>query len=524
MKNRLSQLTFWRAVVGLIFVAGLYATFVRFGKGLGASTGLSDDFPWGIWIGFDLLVGVGLAAGGFVIAATVHIFNLEKYEPISRPAILTAFLGYLLVIVALLFDLGRPYRIWHPLVMWNPSSVMFEVAWCVMLYTTVLALEFSPMVLERFNLKVPLKLVRTIYLPVVIAGVLLSTLHQSSLGTLYVLVPDKLYGLWYSPFLPVFFFMSAIAAGLAMTIIESFLSYRAFGKRLEKDILEGIARVIVVFLAIYLVFKVQDLYRRGNLELVLMLNREAVLFWGEMGLGVLLPMVILFQTRLRQRQGLLFFSAFLVVIGFIVNRLNISITGMLHSEHYFPKWTEIAITVSLVTLGFVIFALAVRHFNVFPREELVHAKAEKGERHPVFTGNLVMAMWGLALVGLIAFGLTKTNGDANAEVAAEVAERTVDPMDTELSIPADKIIAQSEDSPGPVNFSHESHVYMQEPVQCTSCHASLFPIIAVTDTTPVSNSAVKRIYHEAESCGKCHNGEDAFEVEENCESCHQGTF
>ena len=135
MIKKLPQLSFWKIVAVIIFGFGLVATFLRFGKGLGAATHLTDEFPWGIWIGFDILVGVGLAAGGFVIAATVHIFNLEKYEAISRPSILTAFLGYLLVIVALLFDLGRPYRVWHPLVMWNPHSVMFEVGWCVTLYT-----------------------------------------------------------------------------------------------------------------------------------------------------------------------------------------------------------------------------------------------------------------------------------------------------------------------------------------------------------------------------------------------------
>ena len=234
MDTRAFSTRFWKAVfIGLVAV-GAYATFVRFAKGLGASTNLSDQFPWGLWIGFDILVGVGLAAGGFVIAATVHIFQLKQYSAISRPAILTAFLGYLLVIVALLFDLGRPYRIWHPIVMGNPHSVMFEVAICVMLYTAVLALEFSPLLFTRLGMTVPLKIVRGIYIPLVIVGVLLSTLHQSSLGTLYVIVPDKLHGLWYSPLLPVFFFLSAIAGGLAMTIFESFMSYRAFGKRLEQ--------------------------------------------------------------------------------------------------------------------------------------------------------------------------------------------------------------------------------------------------------------------------------------------------
>ena len=166
---------------------------------LGPSTNLNDQFPWGIWIGFDVLCGVMLAAGGFTLTAAVHIFNIKRLHPIVRPTILTAFLGYVLVCVALMYDLGRPYRIWHPLVMRNPHSVMFEVAYCVMLYTTVLSLEFSPIVLERFNLQKPLKIVRAALIPLVILGVILSTLHQSSLGTVYLIMPEKLHPLWYTP-------------------------------------------------------------------------------------------------------------------------------------------------------------------------------------------------------------------------------------------------------------------------------------------------------------------------------------
>src|SRR6266545_416156 len=272
-----------------------------------------------LWQGVLL---AGLAAGGFVVAATVHVFRIERYESIARPAVLTAFLGYILVIVGLLFDLGLPYRIWHPLVMWNPHSVMFEVAWCVTLYTTVLALEFLPLVLERFRLAKPLKVLRAIYVPLVIVGVLLSTLHQSSLGSLYVIVPDKLYGLWYTPLLPVFFFLSAVAGGLAMTIFESFMSYRAFGKRLEHHLLAGIARVLVVVLAVYALIKFQDLAGRGSLHLVWTLTPESVLFWGEIGLGVLLPMVLFALPQVRASERGLFFGALLTVMGFIVNRLN----------------------------------------------------------------------------------------------------------------------------------------------------------------------------------------------------------
>ena len=164
-------------------------TVLRFTRGLGAVTNLSDRFPWGLWIGFDVLCGVGLAAGAFTLTAIVHIFNLHRFEPIVRPTVLTGFLGYLLVIVGLMFDLGQPWRIWHALVFWNPHSVMFEVAWCVMLYTTVLALEFSPVVFERLRLERPRRMLHAIATPLVIVGVILSTLHQSSLGSLYLIVP-----------------------------------------------------------------------------------------------------------------------------------------------------------------------------------------------------------------------------------------------------------------------------------------------------------------------------------------------
>ena len=151
----LKKMTFWKGVFLVLVIAGLYSTAIRFAFGLGAATHLSDSFPWGLWIGFDVLCGVGLSAGGFVVAGAVYVFHLEDYKSISRPAVLTAFLGYVLVVFALMFDLGRPWNIWHPLVMWNPHSAMFELAWCVMLYTTVLALELVRWYLKSSNWKKP---------------------------------------------------------------------------------------------------------------------------------------------------------------------------------------------------------------------------------------------------------------------------------------------------------------------------------------------------------------------------------
>jgi len=351
----------------VILAAGFYSTLLRFAKGLGASTALSDRFPWGIWIGFDVLCGVGLAAGGFTLAAIVYVFHLKRFHPILRPSILTAFLGYSLVAVALLYDLGRPYRIWHPLVMWNPHSVMFEVAWCVMLYLTVLALEFSPVVLERFRLEKPLRIVKAFTIPLVILGVLLSTLHQSSLGSLFLIVPEKLHPYWYSPLLPIFFFISALGAGIAMVIFESNLSARAFGREIEMPLLATLGKAMAVVLGMYGLLRFQDLWSRGALIQLREPSTETILFGLEVVLGVLIPVPLLFIRRVRENREGLFAIAVLVITGFLLNRLNVSITGLEYSAqaHYLPKWTELAVTLSIVGVGFLLFSLAVRYLNVF---------------------------------------------------------------------------------------------------------------------------------------------------------------
>ena len=362
------KLTFWKIVFVVLMAAGIYATFVRFTRGLGQTTNLSDQFPWGIWVGFDVLCGVMLAAGGFTLTAAVHIFNLKRLQPIVRPTVLTAFLGYLLVSVALMFDLGRPYRIWHPLIMRNPHSVMFEVAYCVMLYTTVLALEFSPIVLERFHLHKAMKVIHGAVIPLVIGGVLLSTLHQSSLGSLYLIMPEKLHPFWYSPLLPVFFFLSAIAVGLAMTIFESSLSSKYFGRELEIGILRELGRVLVVVLCVYGVLRFEDLFHRGVLGQMLQPSYEMTLFWLELALALIVPLILLSVRKIRNSANGLYVAAVLVLLGFITNRLNVSITGLESSAgvHYIPKWTELAITFAITASGFAVFSLAVRYLPIFP--------------------------------------------------------------------------------------------------------------------------------------------------------------
>jgi Ni/Fe-hydrogenase subunit HybB-like protein len=341
--------------------------------------------PWGLWIGFDF-IGVGLAAAGFTIAATVHIFHIHKYEPLVRPAILTAFLGYSVVVCLLVVDLGRPEHFWHPLVMWNIHSVMFEITWCLICYTTVLLLEFAPVVLEKFKIKAPVKILKIISIPVVIAGVIFSTLHQSSFGSLYLIVPGKLHPLWYSSLLPVHFYISCIAAGLSMIIFESFLVTRALTKKdgfrnteLKMDVLSGASLGILVALIAGLLLKVDDFDSNGKLIYLTIPSIETYLFYLEIVLGTIVPICLLSFRKFREDKKWLYIISVCVISGLILNRLNVSITGLAASSgvNYFPSFDEISITLMLVVLAMFAFRVIAKNFTVFVSNEHENSDNEK---------------------------------------------------------------------------------------------------------------------------------------------------
>lgn len=364
---KLPKITFWRVVFVILMALGAWSTWIRFYEGLGAATNLSDAFPWGLWIGFDVMCGVMLAAGGFTVMAAVHIFNVKTYKPVARPALLTAFLGYILVVGALMYDLGKPWNVWHPIVMWQHRSVMFEIGWCVMLYNTVLALEFAPIVFERLRYEKPLRILRMISVPLFILGVILSTLHQSSLGSLYLIVPGKLYPLWYTGLLPVLFWVSAIAIGLAMTIFESTMSARHFNHALEKPVITGLGRILFVVLILYAVLRFQNLIVSGRIAYAFHAGTEVYLFWTEIALVTILPLAMLAVPKVRNNPIALYAVSIMVVSGFVLNRLNIALTGMERAAgtHYVPKWTEVSVTLAIVAFGIFVFTMAVKYLPIF---------------------------------------------------------------------------------------------------------------------------------------------------------------
>ncbi|NPA90636.1 MAG: Ni/Fe-hydrogenase cytochrome b subunit [Chloroflexi bacterium] len=345
---------------------GLVAAIYRLTNGLGASTNLSDGRPWGLWISIDVLAGIALAAGGFTIGAIVKIFHMKRFYPLLRPTILTAFLGYVIGAASIFFDLGLPWRIWHPLVYHNLHSPLFEVAVCVMTYTTVLALELSEVVFEGLGWRTLRRLVGAIMIPLVILGIVLSTMHQSSLGTLFVLSGWRVSPLWRTGFLPLLFFLSAVAAGLSMIIVEANLAARAYHKKLDQPLLAELGKYAAWVLLVYAIIKAATFVMSGGLAALGENLWLTLLFLVEVIVGVLIPLVMLFSARVREDRHLLFRAAFLVAFGVLLNRFNVSLFG-LKGVAYVPTWAEWGITLGMMAGAILFFDFMVRHFPIFEK-------------------------------------------------------------------------------------------------------------------------------------------------------------
>ncbi|MCB9078467.1 MAG: Ni/Fe-hydrogenase cytochrome b subunit [Anaerolineaceae bacterium] len=350
-------------ILWIILLIGVWAAIVRYSQGLG-STNLADSRPWGLWIAFDVMAGVALAAGGFTLAAIVYIFRMKRFYPLIRPTLLTAYLGYLLAAGSILFDLGRPDRFYHPFFYWNHHSVMFEIAWSVILYLSILTVENSQLVLEKFRLHALLRIVRKITIPVVIAGIIISTAHQSSLGGLFVLVPNQTHPLWYTPILPVLFYISAISVGLAMVIVESTLSAKAFDRPVESHLLSEIGSWLPTMLGLYLLVNLGNLAVSSKLGFIFEGSLASFMYLAEIIIGVVAPLILLSFASIRNDSARLFQSALLVVFGVIFNRFNVLVWGQ-NGAFYVPNWVEFAVTAGLISLGTLLYIFAVKNLPVY---------------------------------------------------------------------------------------------------------------------------------------------------------------
>lgn len=548
-------------LVTVAFVAALF----RFTRGLGATTNLNDGVPWGLWIGFDVIAGVALAAGGFTLTATIYIFHLERYRPLARPAILTAFLGYVAVIVGLIADLGLPWNIWRPMVNWQHHSVLFEVAWCVMLYSAVLGLEFLPTALEHplFQSRLFQALahwLKRFTLPLVILGIVLSTLHQSSLGSLLLIMPFRVHPLWYSPILPLLFFVSAAGLGLMMVTLEAFFSGFVYRRRVEIELLSGLGKAAAVLLWLYLALRLGDLAWRGVLPAAIDGSWQSVLFLAEISLSGLIPAILLSMPRSRNSWQGLKTASLLTVSGMVLYRLSASVIAVQRPAGvtYFPTWVEFAISIGIVSAAVLVFLFFTENLRVFGPETVGEQDEDSPYARPRFDPltkvRLGETLWDTAVrrsaiaVAVIALAVTLmparvwTADQTRPVLAAPVQGLTV----LRLAGADDKSF---------VEFDHQAHAdrlkklipseYATELAVCVSCHhLSDWGTVGTGD--PQSAEASKPAASETSgwesaggppSCRSCHSAmyspASSFNHQlhvtvvvpggnQSCEKCHQG--
>ena len=564
-----TRLIVTKAVLWLFVGIAMAVAVARYARGLGATTALTDANPWGLWIGFDVLSGVALAAGGFVIAATVYIFHLEKYRAFVRPAVLTALLGYVAVALGLMVDLGRPWNIWRPIFFWQLDSPLFEVAWCVMLYLTVLALEFLPVVFEGLGWRRSFRFMRRITLGLVIAGIGLSTLHQSSLGTLFLLTRDRLHPLRYSPLQPLLFFVSAVGLGLVMVITESCASSWLYRREGEWPLLSGLTRAASVVIGLYLMLRLGDLALRGQLHHLADASWITLLFVVEILMSAVIPILLFTVRPAREQTWAVTTGSIVGVVGFILHRANVG--GIAHipatGEAYLPSMTEISVSLGLVAGMALVFLFFVERLPVWDDAPVTPDHFTPPVADPVsrtyFGGywfgraHLAAASWIIGVVlGVGLLEATTAGGDLTCGVSVRPARAVAALRVASNGEPSSKLVllgateAAAEIPEGfttgllidgdrggtAVVFDHEGHrrrlggeascgrchhrnLRLDRGTPCAVCHADMY---RCTDTFDHGRHVLS--LGDNASCVRCHMRPGSAKTREHatpCLECHE---
>jgi Ni/Fe-hydrogenase subunit HybB-like protein len=379
-------------ILWIFVLAGLVAAIFRLLFGLGATTNLSDSVPWGLWKVFNMIAGVALSTSGFTVGLLVYVLRLKQFKTFVKPAILIAFLGYGCSCLALLFDIGLPHRFWHPIFMWNINSFLFEVFWCVLLYFTVTSIELAPTIFEGLKAERLAGIFHAIAFVAVIVGISLSSLHHSSLGSLFLVSPQRLHPLWYTPRLPLLFIISAMGGGILFLVFVKIIWGKIFNpepvfgsneKPLKTDIktlnrsvcsistrrlpgpeMSTISQLAVIgasIMIIYFILKVFDLLILGKIGLLTTGSSESILYILELAIGVLLPIVLLLNKRINRFPVPVALAGCAAAFGLVLNRLNVGIFGYSSDAGvlYFPSLLEWALGIGVIAAaGLVFFALA----------------------------------------------------------------------------------------------------------------------------------------------------------------------
>ncbi len=381
----ISNFNFPNLIAAVFIGAGVGVMIYRLFFGLGPATNLSDSYPWGFWIGFDILVGIALAAPGLTLGTAVHLFGMKEYHHFVRPAILSSLLGYIFAVFALMFDLGRYYRIPYLIgYSWGFSSILFLIGWHFFLYINICLIEWAPALFEWLNLRKIREFFTKMAIWATIFGVIIAGGHQSALGGLYLVAPGKLHPLWYSALLPVFFLLSAIFAGISMVIFESTVTHRVFKRQLkhfdparfDRQTI-GLGKAAASALFIYFILKIFDIAHYNNWAY---LNTPYGYWYLVEILGfVLLPALLFTHSAIKGKAKLVRFTGFITALGVILNRLNVSIIAynwyLPSSQKYYPLWTEIALSAGVVAMLVIAYRFIVNRMAIMydhPEYESAH--------------------------------------------------------------------------------------------------------------------------------------------------------
>ncbi len=369
-----SHATLWNFIALIILSFSFYSMAYRLFYGLGPATNLSDTYPWGLWISFDILVGIALAAPGLTVATTVYLFGIKDYKNFAKPAVLSSLLGYIFAVFALMFDLGRYYRVFYVIGWsWGLDSILFLIAWHFFLYILICIIEWSPSFFEWLGKERLKEIFSKFGIWATVFGVIIAGGHQSALGGLFLVAKTKIHPLWYSSLLPLFFLISAIFAGISMVIIESTLSHKFFIDRIknfQKAEFEsktlGLGKALAIVLILYLLLKLLDLAHYDNWHYLFTSYGYLYLF-ENVGFVFIPIMLLIFSIKLK-KASVVRVSAFIVALGVLLNRFNVSLIAynwyIPFKEKYYPTWMEISLSLGIVTLIILFYRFIVRRMAI----------------------------------------------------------------------------------------------------------------------------------------------------------------
>ncbi|MBD3169781.1 MAG: hypothetical protein GF307_09890 [candidate division Zixibacteria bacterium] len=554
------------ALTGLAIAFGITRMFF----GLGSVSNLSDATPWGIWKGLNVIPGIALAGGGFVMTAVIYIMRREEYKRYSKITVLLAFLGYITAATALVVELGLPWMVWKPIIYWQHHSALFEVSWCVMLYLTVLFLEFIPVPMEETERLAKLRIFLNKYkIVLVFLGIMISTLHQSSLGTLFLITPEKLHPLWYSSLLPILFFISAVAVGPLMLVLAVMTMSYLYRKPLEKDKMANLAFGFMLVLALYGLIRFIDIISAGKLPLAFDGSWQAWIFWIEILLLLVIPVALLSFKKMRYSTPVLWITSISAVLGVGLDRANIAGIMLIRTGPvYIPTFYEISISFGILSAAILVFLFCVERFKIW--EVKWEDPLEKPEAPPEFGGPADVWLGTPRIAGRTVYSLVFVL--ALALGFAMISSERIQSAGVE-KVPASKarggdtlFVDGNLDGYGTM-FAHEDHIqrfgdkkscdlchHMNIPLDkhsgCYECHRNMYttadafrhdwhasPAGAKINCDKCHQPGVQRTASSAKTCDKCHNDLVAqnavIKFEENealsytdamhglCVSCHK---